>query len=69
MHPESARALIAQRRAEIALQMAQGRRGGRRLRFLPRWHVSWSGTTLTRDGGGSGRERSWLIVISARRTA
>jgi hypothetical protein len=67
MHPDLARTLIAQRRAEISLQMAPGRRGGRRPRLLPRWRVSWSGTTLTRDGGGSGRERSWLIVISARR--
>ena len=69
MHPDLARALIAQRHAEVALQMAQSRRGGRRLRLLPSWRVSWSGTTLTRDGGGSARERSWLIVISARRTA
>ena len=66
MHPEIARALFAQRRAEIALQMARSRRGGR-LRYLPRWRVSWSGTMLTRDGDGSGRERSWMIVVSAHR--
>jgi hypothetical protein len=67
MHPDLARVLIAQRRAEMALQMTQTRRAFRR-RF-PRWRVSWSGTTLTRDEGGSMRERSWMIVVSARRTA
>jgi hypothetical protein len=64
MRPDLARALIAQRHTEISLQMAQGRRASRRF---PRWRVNWSGATLTRDEGGSGRERSWVIVVSARR--
>jgi hypothetical protein len=67
MHPDLARVLIEQRRAEMALQMARSRRASR-LHF-PRWRVNWSGTTLTRDEGGSMRERSWVIVVSARRTA
>jgi len=67
MHPDLARALIAQRHAEIALQMAQSRRGGRRLRLLPRWRVSWSGTTFAPAGCAGGHGRSWMIVISARR--
>jgi hypothetical protein len=67
MHPDLARVLIAQRRAEMTLQMARSRCASRR-RF-PRWRVSWSGTTLTRNESGSERERSWVIVVSARRTA
>jgi hypothetical protein len=66
MHPDLARALVAQRRAEIALQMEWSRHVSRRF---PRWRVSWSGTTLTPDGCGDRRERSWVIVVSARRIA
>jgi hypothetical protein len=67
MHPENARALAAERHAEIARQVAESRRPGRRL--LPRWRVSWSGTTLVPAGCADGHGRSWMIVVSARRAA
>lgn len=67
MHPEVARAGVAERHAEIARQVAESRRGGRRPRLLPRWRVSWSGTALVPAGCVGGHGRSWVIVISARR--
>jgi hypothetical protein len=69
MHPEVARAMVAERNAEIARQVAESRRSGRRPRLLPRWRVSWSGTTLVPTGCAGGHGRSWMIVISARRAA
>jgi hypothetical protein len=69
MHPEIARTLVAQRRDELARHAAESRRVPRR-RF-PRWHVSWSRTILSPAGqpGAGGRESSWVIIISANRTA
>jgi hypothetical protein len=69
MHPEIARAVLAERHAEIARQVAESRRGGLRLRLLPRWRVSWSGTTYVPAGCTGGHGRSWMIVVSARRGA
>jgi hypothetical protein len=69
MHPENARAVAAERHADIARQVAESRRDGRRLRLLPRWRVSWSGTALVPAGCAGGHGRSWVIVISARRAA
>jgi hypothetical protein len=73
MHPQIARQLIAQRNADLAA-MARPRRSprltGRRPRRLARprlavpvWRVTWS-----RVAAPAGSDRSWLIVISARRT-
>jgi hypothetical protein len=80
MHPEIARPMIAQRNAGLAAMaarrpalprraaprsLAPGRPGRRlalpRLSVL-RWHVTWS-----RMAAPAGGDRSWLIVISARR--
>jgi hypothetical protein len=69
MHPEVARAAVADRRTEIARQVVESRRGGRRLRLLSRWRVNWSGTTFVPAGCAGGHGRSWVIVISARRAA
>jgi hypothetical protein len=65
MHPEVARAMVAERRAEIARQVAESGRPGRRL--LSRWRVSWSGTTFVPAECADGHGRSWMIVVSARR--
>jgi hypothetical protein len=65
MHPEIARAMVAERHEEITRQMAESRRGGRHL--LPRWRVTWSGTTFLPAGCADGHGRSWVIVVSARR--
>jgi hypothetical protein len=69
MHPEIAKTLIAQRHDELAQQAAECRRIPKRR--LPRWHVSWSRTILSpaEQSGAGGRESSWVIIISANRTA
>lgn len=75
MHPEIARILAAQHQRELAReirqrQMAASLRGPRRNApgwRVPRYHVSWSRTTLSpADVAGRGG-RSWVIVISATR--
>ncbi len=64
MHPYIAQTLIEQRHQEIARQIAESRRGP--VRRFPRWHLSWSRTTLTSsDHGGS----SLIIIVSAHRPA
>ena len=81
MHPEIAKALVAQHRDELVRDSESGRRAAPR-RF-PRWHVSWTKTVLAptvapapagadRAGqaGRVGRRGSSLvIIISARRSA
>ncbi len=73
MHPEFARALVAQRRDELAQSAAVSRRGPRRL--FPHWRISWSRMTLppALDAGRAavpGRPGSSLvIIISAYRSA
>ena len=77
MHPEFARALVAQRRDDLAHSAAVSRRGPRRL--FPRWRISWSRVTLppagppALDAGRAtvpGRPGSSLvIIISAYRSA
>lgn len=69
MHPEIARTLIAQRRDELAQHAAECRRIPKR--HFPRWNVSWSRTSLSpaEQSGTSGRGSSWVIIISANRTA
>jgi hypothetical protein len=66
MHPEIARTLIAQHHAKITQQVATSRRVHRRP---PRLRVNWSRTTLVPAGCAGGHGRSWVIVISASRTA
>jgi hypothetical protein len=46
MHPEMAKALVAQHQDELVKDTASRHRGSRR-RF-PRWHVSWTRTVLSR---------------------
>jgi hypothetical protein len=70
MHPQIARQLIAQHNADLAAMARRPPRlsAGRRRRLaLPRlavpvWRVTWS-----RVAAPAGGDRSWLIVISARR--
>jgi hypothetical protein len=59
MHPEIARALVAQHHDDLLRDSESGRRAARR-RFL-RWHVSWTKTVLARP--------SLVIIISAHRSA
>ena len=71
MHPEIARALIAQHHAELVRDTAKARHRARRL---PRWHVSWTRTALAPAAGGrsgqvGGRGSSLMIIISAHRPA
>lgn len=62
MHPEIAKALVAQHHDELVRDSASRHRPGRR-RF-PRWHVSWTRTVLA-----PARGRSVVIIISAHRSA
>jgi hypothetical protein len=82
MHPEIARTLAEQRRAEITRSSAMAG-GGRRAvgrpgwlsRHVPRWHVSWSRTILSPATGPAASDRpgrlrrgsSVVIIISAHR--
>ena len=78
MHPEIARALVAQHREEL-MQHAASRHRVARRRF-PRWHVSWTRTVLApavspgsaganRAGQAGRRGSSLVIIISAHRSA
>lgn len=72
MHPEMARSLAAQHHDELLAsarqrRVAAGSRGPRRR--VPRWHLSWSRTTLAPARAGGRPERSWVIIISASRGA
>lgn len=78
MHPEIARALVAQRREELARTAAVSLpRSGR---LFPRWRISWSRMTLppagapaALDAGRAAIPRrlgsSLVIIISAYRSA
>jgi hypothetical protein len=83
MHPEIARALVAQHHDDL-LRDSESRRAARR-RF-PRWHVSWTKTVLAptvapatagadragragRIGRIGRRGSSLVIIISAHRSA
>lgn len=65
MHPEIARQMITHHNRDLAA-MARPRRASRRLALprlaVPVWRVTWS-----RVAAPAGSDRSWLIVISARR--
>jgi len=78
MHPEFAKALVAQHRDELVRHAASGRSTGRR-RFS-RWHISWTRAVLAPAGGtgpagadragqGGRRGSSLVIIISAYRSA
>jgi hypothetical protein len=82
MHPETAKALVAQHRDELMHDTASSRRSSAR-RLFPRWHVSWTRAILAPAGGqagmqaaGSGRASragrrgsSLVIIITAHRSA
>jgi hypothetical protein len=82
MHPETAKALVAQHRDELMHDTASSRRGPARRAF-PRWHVSWTRAILAPAGApasapaaGSGRAgragrrgSSLVIIITAHRSA
>ena len=78
MHPEIAKALVAQHRVELVRVSASGRRAAPR-RF-PRGLVSWTRTVLApavasgsaganRPGRAGRRGSSLVIIISAHRSA
>ena len=75
MHPEIAKALVAQHHDELVRDSESGRRAVSR-RF-PRWHVSWTRTVLapaiapgaSRAGRVGRRGSSLVIIISAHRSA
>jgi hypothetical protein len=73
MHPEIAKALVTQRREELARSAAGSRPGARRL--FPRWHISWSQVTLPPAAPAADRAAvpgrlgsSLVIIISAYRS-
>ena len=70
MHPEMLSALAAERRRDLTAMSAAVRRrpaARDRRRALPRFHVSWTRTTLSAVADRR-RARSLVIVISATRT-
>jgi len=72
MHPELLSALAAERRRDLtaispATRRPPAHRGHARHRALPRFHVSWTRTTLAAVADRR-RARSLVIVISATRT-
>jgi hypothetical protein len=73
MHPELLSALADERRRDLAASFSAARRSpaqaGRRARprTLPRFHVTWTRTTLAAVADRR-RARSLVIVISATRT-
>ena len=78
MHPEIAKALVAQHRDELVRDSESGRRAASRR--IPRWHVSWTRTVLApavasgsaganRPGRAGRRGSSLVIIISAHRSA
>jgi hypothetical protein len=64
MHPYLTEALAEQRRQEVKQLSAESRRGP--VRVFPRWHLTWSRTTLASSGR---RGSSLVIIISAHRPA
>jgi hypothetical protein len=70
MHPELLSALAAERRRDLTAVSPAPRRSPAaraRHRALPRFHVSWTRTTLAAVADRR-RARSLVIVISATRT-
>jgi|HubBroStandDraft_2_1064218.scaffolds.fasta_scaffold1004827_2 hypothetical protein len=73
MHPELLSAVVAEHRRDLHSAMT-ARRGPSaaaaapaRPRHLPRFRLSWTGTTLA-AAAGNRRGKSLVIVISATRT-
>jgi hypothetical protein len=64
IHPYLTQALAEQRQREVKQLSAESRRGP--VRVFPRWHLSWSKTTLASSGH---RGSSLVIIISAHRPA
>jgi hypothetical protein len=75
MHPEIAKALVAQHHDELVQDSAS-----RHRRRFPRWHISWTRTVLApavapgsaganRAGQAGRRGSSLVIIISAHRSA
>jgi len=72
VHPELLSAVAAERRRDLTAMAAVPRRSPAardhaRRRALPRFHVSWTRTTLAAVADRR-RARSLVIVISATRT-
>jgi hypothetical protein len=68
MHPVLTAALAAERNRDLAARSAAARRAlPARHQALPRYHVTWTGTTLAAVADRR-RARSLVIVISATRT-
>ena len=73
MHPELLSAVVAEHRRDLHSAMTAHRAprasaaARPRRRGLPRFRLSWTGTTLA-AAGGNRRAKSLVIVISATRT-
>ena len=73
MHQELLSAVVAERRRELhsAMTAGRGQSAGAatraRPRRLPRFRLSWTGTTLA-AAAGNRRGKSLVIVISATRS-
>jgi hypothetical protein len=72
MNSQMISSLAAQHHEELLAaarqrQAAAGSRGPRRR--VPRFHVNWSRTTFAPACTGGRPERSWVIIISASKTA
>jgi hypothetical protein len=72
MHPELLSAVVAEHHRDLRSAMAAHRSQAAsaatsaRPRRLPRFRLSWTGTTLA--AAGNRREKSLVIVISATRS-
>ena len=74
MHPELLSAVVAEHHRDLRSAMTAHRvptasaATSARPRRLPRFRLSWTGTTLA-AAAGNRREKSLVIVISATRTS
>jgi hypothetical protein len=74
MHPEIAKTLVAQHRDELVQHAPSRMPRSERRSWLPRWHISWTRTTLApaaanRARRAGQRDSSLVIIISAHRSA
>ena len=69
MHPELLSAVVAEHHRDLRSAMTAHRvpAASARPRRLPRFRLSWTGTTLA-AATGNRREKSLVIVISATRS-
>lgn len=72
MHPDTAMCLARHHHDDLIQRARQARTapGSRWIaRRVPRWRVTWSRATLAAAGASGQPGRSWVIIISATRSA